>query len=165
MPSRIAAVAVLASLLLPAAAQADAPCWRPKERESAQVRAFQTMLMVGALHCRARDGSTAEAYNAFVESQQRRLDRHGKRLQRHFRRADRRDARGAYDRYATALANHYSRMFDHDGPCRMVVTMARHAARADGDGLLVLADAYATPPPLTCGPSRDAASETVRRGG
>jgi hypothetical protein len=152
--SRAAAVAACCSLLFgSAASQADDGCWRKRELEAAQVRAFQTMLMVGALRCRRYYQPAADAYNWFVERQRDRLKGHVKTLERHFERQDGEEAAAANDRFNTALANQYSRRFDGHMTCWTVVTMAREAGRQDDEGLVRLASVY-TPPPeaLTCLP-------------
>lgn len=144
--SRTAAIAAFSSLCLGStAAHADIACWKPKEREAAQVRAFQTMLMVGALHCRSRAESTAEAYNRFADNQRGALKHHAKALKRHFKRADRHGADALYDRYNTSIANQYSRNFDRGELCWTVSSLAKEAAEADREGLLALAASYTRP--------------------
>lgn len=144
--SRAAAIAAFCSMSLGStAAWADPACWRPKERDAAQVHAFQTMLMVGTLHCRSRHEPAAEAYNRFVEKQRKRLKRHAKALERHFKRENGNGARAALDRYNTALANEYSHNFDRGVLCWTIASLADQAERADGEGLIVLAAAYARP--------------------
>ncbi len=143
---RAAAAAACCSILLaPAAARAGPACWRPRERAAAQVQALQTMLMVGALHCRSRDTSAADAYNRFVESHRGNLKRHARMLRRHFEREDRAAAVAAYDRYATSVANQYSRNFDRGELCWTVASLASEAADADREGLLLLAQSYTRP--------------------
>lgn len=136
-----------------AAAQAGSDCWRERELEAARVRAFQTMLMVGALQCRSHYQPAADAYNWFVERQRDRLHRHAKTIERHFERELGDEAVAANDRFNTALANQYSGSFNPHMTCWTVVTMARHAGLQDGGGLVRLAAIY-TPSPeaLTCEP-------------
>ena len=146
--SRAAAVAAfLSTFLMSAEAAARSPCWSGDERDSAQVRAFQTMLMVGALKCRIRQPAVAKAYNRFVDGQRGRLKRHDKILGKHFQREHGDSARAAFDRYNTVLANQYSDMFDRGSSCGGVVPVANEAADAGGDGLITLARSYTRPPP------------------
>ena len=149
--SRVAAAAAFCSTGFGSAPSQAAPdCWRARELDAAQVRAFQTMLMVGALQCRSRYEPAADAYNWFVEMQRERLLRHGKTLERHFERENGEQAVGASDRFNTALANQYSGSFDGHMTCWTVVTMATQAGAADGEGLLRLARVY-TPRPAALG--------------
>jgi hypothetical protein len=147
-----AAAAALCWLCLgSAAAQADARCWRERELEAVRVRAFQTMLMVGALQCRGYYQPAADAYNWFVERQRDRLQLHARTIARHFERESGDEAVAANDRFNTALANQYSGSFNPHMTCWTVVTMARHAGLQDGEGLVRLATVY-TPAPeaLAC---------------
>ncbi len=155
--SRIAAAAALGWLsLAPIAAQADTRCWRDRELEAARVRAFQTMLMVGALQCRGYYQPAADAYNWFVERQRDQLQRHLRTIARHFERESGAEAVAANDRFNTALANQYSRSFNPHMTCWTVVTMSRHAGLQDGEGLVRLAAVYAPQPEaLTCLPPED----------
>jgi hypothetical protein len=152
--SRAAAAAALCWLVLgSAAAKADSRCWRERELEAAQVRAFQTMLMVGALQCRGYYQPAADAYNWFVERQRDRLQLHARTIERHFERESGDGAVAANDRFNTALANQYSGSFNPHMTCWTVVTMARHGGLQDGEGLVRLAEVY-TPAPeaLSCPP-------------
>ena len=128
-------------------AHARSACWFPEERDAAQVRALQTMLMVGALHCRAHDGLAAEAYNRFVTAQRERLQRHDETLGRRFRRVHGRGARVEQDRYVTDLANLYSRTFYSSPFCAEVAPLADEAATADEERLLTIARLQTPPPP------------------
>lgn len=146
--SRAAAAAALCWLCLgSAAAQANAACWRERELDAARVRAFQTMLMVGALQCRSYYQPAADSYNWFVERQRDRLQRHARTIERHFERESGDGAVAANDRFNTALANQYSASFNPHMTCWTVVTMARHAGLQDGEGLVRLAEIYTPAPP------------------
>ena len=150
--SRLAATAAVISLSVSSVAEAS--CWRPEERDAAQVRALQTMLMVGTLHCRSRDRYAEAAYNRFVRKHRALLDKQGGVLQDHFDRESAGDARRAYDRYNTALANDLARQgFDTDDACWSITSLAEEAEDADGRDLLSLANEYAPPPSdSTCRP-------------
>ncbi len=115
------------------------------------MRAFQTMLMVGALQCRGYYQPAADAYNWFVERQRDRLQLHARTIARHFERESGDEAVAANDRFNTALANQYSGSFNPHMTCWTVVTMARHAGLQGGEGLVRLATVY-TPAPeaLAC---------------
>jgi hypothetical protein len=153
---RAAAVAALGSLLAAAApASADTGCWRERELDSVRVRAFQTMLMVGALQCRSYYQPAADAYNWFVEQQRDHLHRHARTVARHFERELGDEAVAATDRFNTALANQYSGSFNPHMTCWTVVTMARHASVQDGEGLVRLAEVYTPAPEALACPSED----------
>jgi hypothetical protein len=152
--SRLAATAALISLSISSAAQAS--CWLPEERDAAQVRALQTMLMVGTLHCRGRDGYIAAAYDRFVSKHRALLDEQNGVLQAHFARENRENARAAYDRYNTAVANQYAQHdFGSEDLCWSIASLAEQAEDTDSRDLLSLAGDHTLPPSdASCRPTK-----------
>lgn len=143
--SRLAATAAFISISISSAAQAN--CWRPEERDAAKVRALQTMLMVGTLHCRSRDRYATAAYNRFVRKHRATLNEQGGVLQGHFERERAGDPRRAYDRYNTALANDFARQgFNSDDSCWSITSLAEEAEDSDSRDLLSLANEYVPAP-------------------
>lgn len=154
---RKAALAASISLAcLPSIAQAST-CWYPEEARAAQVRGLQTMLMVGTLRCRHHSRASEYLYTDFIENQRGTLDANNAILKARFERESGYDrGQGAYDRFATTLANQYSEQLDEPGFCATVHHYARQAAYADNRELLRLADAVAEPPRTDrCRPSDD----------
>lgn len=107
--SSVAAMAVALSV---AAGAANAVvCANGAEKESFQVRALQTRLMVAALTCDARD-----RYNAFVVRYRPSLKGHGRNLTGFFHRAFGPASLSRLDRYVTDLANQASALSTADRP-------------------------------------------------
>ena len=154
--SRLAATAAFISISVSSAAQAS--CWSPRERDAAQVRALQTMLMVGTLHCRGRDRYISAAYDRFVRKHRALLDEHGSVLQAHFAREAAADAR-AYERYNTELANKYAQNdFGSEDLCWSIASLADEAGETDSRDLLTLASVHTRPPTeASCRPAHAAA--------
>lgn len=154
---RVAALAASMSLAcLPSMAQASA-CWYPEEARAAQVRGLQTMLMVGTLRCRHHSRASEYLYTDFIDNQRGTLDANNAILKARFEReSGYARGQGAYDRFATALANQYSEQLAEPGFCTTVHHYARQAAYADSRELLRLADAVAEPPRTDrCRPADD----------
>lgn len=86
----------------------QAQCWTPQAVAAAEVRDFETMLMVSALRCRASGQNFLHRYNHFVRQGRPALTEANDRLRAHFS-AEVGPARGlnAYDRYVTSIANQY----------------------------------------------------------
>lgn len=97
-----------AAILSSAAPVQAASCWRAQAVEAAQVRDFETMLMVSALRCRNSGVNFLEEYNAFVRTKRTALTQVNNELRSQFQKAMGAGAAlNAYDRYATQLANSY----------------------------------------------------------
>lgn len=100
-----AAVATLA--LACGSSQAMAACWAPRAVEAAQVRNFETMLMVATLRCQIKGVDLSGDYNRFIREKRAVLTGINDELRAKFA------AQGlgskatldAYDRYVTSLAN------------------------------------------------------------
>ena len=88
MMSRIGhAVAAMAgaALLLASAPANAAGCWAKEDAAvAAKVRELQTMLMVGALRCRATGIDILPSYNAFVSTHRKTIAAMNDRLKAHF---------------------------------------------------------------------------------
>jgi hypothetical protein len=88
------------------AATPASACWSPRAVEAAQVRDFETMLMVATLRCRTKDVSIGEDYNRFVREKRAILTAVNDELRSQFVPGrSGRDALEAYDRFVTAIAN------------------------------------------------------------
>src|SRR3712207_3600789 len=103
---RMAALAAISSLAVCSSlAQASNGCWYPNESRAAQVRALQTMLMVGTLQCRRSYEASEDLYNDFIYSQRGFLDANAYVLKGHFSRENGVErGQSAYDRFGTSLA-------------------------------------------------------------
>lgn len=102
-----AAAAMLA--MAGTSSQAVAACWQPAAVEAAQVRDFETMLMVATLRCQIRGVDLSNDYNRFVREKRAVLTGVNDELRARF---SAQGLRGkamldAYDRFVTALANGY----------------------------------------------------------
>jgi hypothetical protein len=81
-----------------------ASCWSDAAASAAAVRTFDTMLMVGTLRCRTLGHDITPTYGRFVEHNRGLLQGANADLRMHF------DGNGglvAFDRYVTAVANHF----------------------------------------------------------
>jgi hypothetical protein len=106
-PVRAAAAAVLA--LACGSSQAVAACWAPSAVEAAQVRDFETMLMVATLRCQIKGVDLSGDYNGFVRGKRAVLTAVNDELRAKFAAQGLRGAAAldAYDRFVTSLANSY----------------------------------------------------------
>jgi hypothetical protein len=165
---RVAALAATASLtLLTTTAYAAPSCWYPNEAKAAQLRDFHAMLMVGTLQCRTSNKFAIERYNDFVATQRGLLDANSSILKAHFLREHGiQDGQGAYDRYATSLANNQSAKADDPGFCSTIDTFIRMATAASQPDLLILAQSI-SPAPASgpCSPTNYAATESATPAG
>lgn len=141
--------AALASTMIATAAGAAPRCWQPHEYEAAQLRHFQSLLMVGTLQCRGRDRLIEGDYNRFVHRNRTLLDDHNRVLRAHFVRSmGTRHGERAYDRFATRLANNHASGGADRGFCRTAATLTRLAASSHPRDVAVLARTVAGEPPL-----------------
>jgi hypothetical protein len=100
----LAAVAATAML----AGSANAACWSDAAYKAAQVREFDTMLMVEALRCRKTASNFVHDYNAFVVASRPALLKANAALRSHFAgQVGAKGALNAYDNYMTTVANRY----------------------------------------------------------
>jgi hypothetical protein len=82
--SRMAVVAAMSSLALMSSPVLAENCWYPHEMRAAQLRDFQSMLMVGTLQCKGANSAAVESYNRFVTKQRGLLDANNYVLKAHF---------------------------------------------------------------------------------
>jgi hypothetical protein len=114
------------------ATSANAACWSDAAYEAAEVREFDTMLMVQALRCRKTDANFLEAYNRFVVASRPALLKANATLKAHFAgQFGERGALNAYDNYMTTVANRYGAGTDGLG-CEDVAAMVQMALAAKG---------------------------------
>lgn len=127
--TKVIAAATAAALC---AGSASAACWSDAAYEAAQVREFDTMLMVQALRCRKTDANFVEAYNRFVVASRPALLKANATLKSHFAAEfGERGALNAYDNYMTTVANRYGA--GTDGlDCEDVAGMVQMALQAKG---------------------------------
>ncbi len=146
----------LACVGLFAGSPAVAGCWTPPEREAAQVRELQTMLMVASLRCQAAGIEITGDYNGFVKAARETLETANLRIKTHF--AVGGGAQADYDRFTTLLANAYGDAQTDAETCAEAAGTARAAAAAVS-GIARLAATRLFPrvlPGDTCAAARDA---------
>ncbi|MBN8829049.1 MAG: hypothetical protein J0G94_00095 [Sphingomonadales bacterium] len=92
-----------------ASTQAVAACWSPAHVEAAQVRDFETMLMVATLRCQIKGVDLSGDYNRFIREKRAVLTGINDELRGKFTGEGLRGkaALDAYDRFVTSLANGY----------------------------------------------------------
>lgn len=117
-----AAALLSLSLATPAAAQ---NCWNGAAVKAAKVRDLQTLLMVGALQCRATQYDVLGHYNRFVKAHRTTISAHNDVLKTHFVRAGK--ARD-YDRFTTAMANGHSAGAANPEFCKETAALAEQVA-------------------------------------
>ena len=120
-----AAIAICVSSAAPAASGA---CWTHADVSAAKVRQMQTKLMVAALRCRASGVDILSSYNRFIRAKRTEITVANNRLKAHFRAASASTGERDYDRYTTALANHYGGARTSDTSCSEAETLAQSAA-------------------------------------
>ncbi|MET0271111.1 MAG: hypothetical protein ABW173_11860 [Sphingomonas sp.] len=118
--------AVCALIGLAAATPAAAGCWTAPEREAAQIRELQTMLMVAALRCHAVGIEITGDYNGFVRASRPAIEAANLRIKTHF--AADGGTQADYDRFTTALANAYGDAQTDAATCAEAVEIARAGA-------------------------------------
>ena len=74
-----------AAVIFSAAPAQAASCWSVQAVEAAQVRDFETMLMVSALRCRNTGVNFLDEYNAFVRGKRAALTQVNEELRGQFR--------------------------------------------------------------------------------
>ena len=105
----VLAAAVATLSLAGMSGQAMAACWAPDAIEAAQVRGFETMLMVATLRCQIKGVDLSGDYNAFIRGKRAVLTGVNDELRAKFAAQGLRGnaALDAYDRFVTAIANSY----------------------------------------------------------
>lgn len=107
MRKTLTLIAGTAALFSVTPAQAAA-CWNIQAIEAAQVRDFETMLMVSALRCRNTGVNFLDEYNGFVRTKRSALTQVNEELRGQFEQTlGAKAALNAYDAYVTSLANSY----------------------------------------------------------
>lgn len=161
---RVAVLATIASMSFSSIAQAELACWHPNEAKAAQIKDFQTLLMVGTLQCRTADANAVEDYNIFVRHNRSTIDSNIYALKTHFLRENGiQDGQRAYDEYSTALANEKAAQLGEPAFCDTVETLAGLAARASSADLMTLAQSVSLPPESgDCAPAGGAAAVIVQ---
>jgi hypothetical protein len=120
--------AALAICLSSAAPAASGACWTQADVSAAKVRQLQTKLMVAALRCRASGVDILASYNRFIRAKRGEITSANDRLKAHFRAASRSSGERDYDRYTTALANHYGGARTSQNSCAEAENLAQSAA-------------------------------------
>lgn len=127
-----------ASLCLANAPAHAAGCWaRQDTAAAAKVRELQTMLMVGALRCRATGIDILAGYNAFVSAHRQTIAAMNDRLKAHFASSGPIEGQRRYDRFTTALANGYGAGTTGPESCAEMAALAKEARSAAGSAELV----------------------------
>ena len=103
----MAAMTAGVAMVMSVPAQA-AGCWSQTAYEAAQLRDFDTMLMVATLRCRINSVDFSADYNRFVREKRPILAAANRELRGQFAlRVGRAKALDAYDDYVTKIANGY----------------------------------------------------------
>lgn len=91
-----------------ASGAAQAACWTDTAIEAAQIRDFETRMMVSMLRCRIKGLDFTLVYNGFVRNNRALIDSANGDLRSQFARSvGTAGALGAYDNYMTKVANSY----------------------------------------------------------
>ncbi len=103
------AVAAATLSLTGISSQAVAACWTQNAVEAAQVRGFETMLMVATLRCQIKGVDLTGDYNAFIRGKRAVLTGVNDELRARFAAQGLKGnaALDAYDRFVTSIANSY----------------------------------------------------------
>ncbi len=98
--------AALGAVLITSSAAAN--CWSDVAYKAAQLREFDTMMMVEALRCRKTAANFVHDYNKFVVASRPALLKANAHLRGHFeKQVGSKQALNAYDNYMTTVANRY----------------------------------------------------------
>ena len=127
-----------------------ASCWSTQAIEAAQVRDFETMLMVSALRCRNTNVNFLNEYNDFIRAKRTALTQVNDDLRGHFEQAlGAKAALNAYDGYVTSLANSYGAGAEGlDCSDMQSLTRAANAAAPHKAALVALAQRAGADPRL-----------------
>jgi hypothetical protein len=99
------AMMVAGAVLALASTPVNAACWTPREVAAAEVRDFDTMLMVSGLRCRFQSTALIDTYNTMVVRHRGALTEANMLLKAHFTAAV--GGANALDSYITRVANRY----------------------------------------------------------
>jgi hypothetical protein len=125
---KLAGIGALISALLISPAYAQS-CPTTSVQTSVKVRELQSILMVGALQCRAVAGSTVIAdYNRFIAAHKVALANHSNALRAYFMHASAKSGATAFDQFATRLANAHAQAASGAGFCNMIGQLVQTAA-------------------------------------
>lgn len=141
-------MSVLMGVALLAASPANAACWSETAYQAAQIRDFETKMMVSMLRCRLVGNDFTESYNRFVRSKRSVLQDASAELQAEFAKTvGKGRALNAYDDYMTKVANGYGGGVDGLS-CREASFMIDAAVNSDTSRaeLLALADKAGSQP-------------------
>jgi hypothetical protein len=137
----IAALTLCLTLTAAVPVQAQESCWNARALQAARVRDLQTLLMVGALQCRAHRPEVLADYNRVVRTHRDTLVAHNDVLKAHFVEGDGvAVGQRAYDRFTTMLANGHAAKASGAGFCEAVGALAAEAGRASADEFERLAE-------------------------
>ena len=129
MRTMIISMALGAALVATGSAQA-ATCWDKTSYEAAQLRDFDTMLMVATLRCRINSVDFSDDYNRFVRDKRPILAQANIDIRAQFARTvGEAQSLGAYDDFMTKVANGYGGGSEHM-TCADYAAMAKSAADA-----------------------------------
>ena len=145
----LSVIAVIGAALVATPAQA-AGCWSDATYEAAQMRDFDTMLMVATLRCRIKNVDFSGDYNRFVKNQRPVLAAANREIRNQFAQSmSQRAALGAYDDFMTKVANSYGGGVKNM-TCNDYAAMARAAAKAPVSraSVIALAQKAGSNPPL-----------------
>lgn len=135
----VPAIAVLGLVGEPAWARGPA-CWNADELPAAQLYAFHTTLMVGALRCRSERPDVLDAYNALVEARKSSIDAARTVVQARFiRDLGAETGLTEFKNFDTEIANRASIAGSDGLPCDGVDTYSRLAASASQADLYTFA--------------------------
>jgi cobyrinic acid a,c-diamide synthase len=134
MIKKMGLFAALASVMCgPVCAQS---CTITSVQASAKVRELQSVLMVGALQCRAVPGSTVIAdYNRFIAAHKMALQNHNNALRAHFVHASGKTGLSDFDTFTTRLANANALAASSAGFCTMIGQLVQTAADTPSEQL------------------------------
>jgi hypothetical protein len=138
MTKGLMAVAAAAAMV---AVPAQAACWTVDEASAANIRQFQSMLMVTALRCQAAGEGMMVDYNQFVSSNRQAIVSENDHIRAHFIHAQGAvQGQRAYDSFTTSMANGYGAGEGAPASCRAAADLAREASAMAGsrEGLLLL---------------------------
>lgn len=137
----VLALALSAALTAATPAMAQEQCWSGRTMRAAKVRDLQTLMMVGALQCRASHPEVLARYNDVVRTHRAALVAHNDVLKAHFVAGDGvAVGQRAYDRFTTMLANGHAANASGPGFCDAVRSLAGEAHRASAEELERLAE-------------------------
>lgn len=136
----IAPTAAILSLVGQPALARVSMCWNADELPAAQLYAFHTALMVGALKCRSERPDVLNSYNAFAQARKSSLDAARTVLQAHFiRELGPETGLTEFKNFDTEIANRVSMARPEGLPCDGIDVYSRLAASASQADLYTLA--------------------------